>query len=309
MKKFIIPTIVSLILSAFAFSQEKQKPEVDSSNLGEKKKKVEVERPRFPTHWGRPPEIQLKDYRPLPGGFGMGSSTLAYWIKENIEEDAKKGKPEVDPKDPRNIEKETLQALKEGKISKEDAQKKLTSLRKEMAEKGDRKLPKRPQKPELSEEVKEKIAAVKEMEKSIHTEMKAKVEELGKDASREEIKTAVEAFKESNKERFEEIKEKHSSIRENMEANRPPKPERPELTAALKSKVDALKAKQKEMHEAQKKLHQSLKDASKDERKEMITDFKEANKEKHEEIKTQAKEVKKEIRELVETDATRTSDL
>ena len=307
MKKFIIPTIVSLILSAFAFSQEKQKPEVDSSIPG--KKKVEVERPRFPTHWGRPPEIQLKDYRPLPGGFGMGSSTLASWIKENIEEDAKNGKPKVDPKDPRNIEKETLQALKEGKISKGDAQKKLTSLRKEMAEKGDRKLPKRPQKPELSEEVKEKIAAVKELEKSIHTEMRAKVEELGKDASREEIKSAVEEFKESNKERFEEIKEKHSSIREDMEANRPPKPERPELTAALKSKVDALKAKQKEMHEAQKKLHQNLKDATKDERKEMITDFKEANKEKHEEIKAQAKEVKKEIRELVETDATRTSDL
>lgn len=307
MKKFIIPTIVSLILSAFAFSQEKQKPEVDSSIPG--KKKVEVERPRFPTHWGRPPEIQLKDYRPLPGGFGMGSSTLASWIKENIEEDAKNGKPKVDPKDPRNIEKETLQALKEGKISKDDAQKKLTSLRKEMAEKGDRKLPKRPQKPELSEEVKEKIAAVKELEKSIHTEMRAKVEELGKDASREEIKSAVEEFKESNKERFEEIKEKHSSIREDMEANRPPKPERPELTAALKSKVDALKAKQKEMHEAQKKLHQNLKDATKDERKEMITDFKEANKEKHEEIKAQAKEVKKEIRELVETDATRTSDL
>ena len=307
MKKFIIPTIVSLILSAFAFSQEKQKPEVDSSIPG--KKKVEVERPRFPTHWGRPPEIQLKDYRPLPGGFGMGSSTLASWIKENIEEDAKNGKPKVDPKDPRNIEKETLQALKEGKISKDDAQKKLTSLRKEMAEKGDRKLPKRPQKPELSEEVKEKIAAVKELGKSIHTEMRAKVEELGKDASREEIKTAVEEFKESNKERFEEIKEKHSSIREDMEANRPPKPERPELNAALKSKVDALKAKQKEMHEAQKKLHQNLKDATKDERKEMITDFKEANKEKHEEIKTQAKEVKKEIRELVETDATRTSDL
>ena len=88
MKKFTIPTTISIVLSTFAFSQEKQKPEVDSSNLGEKKRKVEVERPRFPTHWGRPPEVQLKDYRPLPGGFGFGSSTLAFWIKENIEKDA-----------------------------------------------------------------------------------------------------------------------------------------------------------------------------------------------------------------------------
>ena len=63
------------------------------------------------------------------------------------------------------------------------------------------------------------------------------------------------------------------------------------------------------MHEAQKTLHQNLKQASKEEREEMITAFKEENKAKHQEIKAQAKEVKEEIRSLVETEATRTSDL
>jgi len=37
----------------------------------------------FPRSWGKPPEIQTKDYRPLPHGYGHGSSTLYHWIMEN----------------------------------------------------------------------------------------------------------------------------------------------------------------------------------------------------------------------------------
>ena len=37
----------------------------------------------FPRNWGKPPEIQTKDYRPLPEGYGHGSSTLYHWITEN----------------------------------------------------------------------------------------------------------------------------------------------------------------------------------------------------------------------------------
>jgi|TARA_R110000751_G_scaffold110053_1_gene207478 hypothetical protein len=37
----------------------------------------------FPRDWGNPPEIQTKDYRPLPFGYGHGSSTLYGWIMEN----------------------------------------------------------------------------------------------------------------------------------------------------------------------------------------------------------------------------------
>ena len=37
----------------------------------------------FPVAWGKPPEIQTKDYRPLPYGYGHGSSTLYGWIMEN----------------------------------------------------------------------------------------------------------------------------------------------------------------------------------------------------------------------------------
>ena len=44
----------------------------------------------FPAHWGAPPLRQTRDLRPLPGGYGRGSGTLARWIGENMEEDKKR---------------------------------------------------------------------------------------------------------------------------------------------------------------------------------------------------------------------------
>ena len=44
-------------------------------------------RKQFPKHWGDPPKRQTRDLRPLPGGYGMGSGTLANWIQENLDRD------------------------------------------------------------------------------------------------------------------------------------------------------------------------------------------------------------------------------
>ena len=46
----------------------------------------------FPKHWGAPPKRQTRDLRPLPGGYGMGSGTLARWIQENLDSDKKNKK-------------------------------------------------------------------------------------------------------------------------------------------------------------------------------------------------------------------------
>jgi polyhydroxyalkanoate synthesis regulator phasin len=290
MKTTILSATLSLLLSAVLFAQKPQRPPLplELKETAEAIRKA-VEAGEITHEEAKQKhEEMIREFKEKKGE-----------LREGIEIN----------KDPRLIEKETLQAVREGKITKEEARKKLDALRKDMADNGERKRPQRPQKPEISDEVKAQIDAVKDLEKALHTEIKVKVNELGKDATREEIKATVESFKESNKDRFEEIKEAHTAIRENIEANRPEKPERPELTEDLKAKVEALHAKRKEMHEAQKELHQNLKVASKEEREEMITAFKDANKAKHEEIKTQAKEVKEEIRSLVETEATRTSDL
>jgi len=44
----------------------------------------------FPAHWGPPPLRQTRDLRILPGGYGRGSGTLARWIQENLDRDAKR---------------------------------------------------------------------------------------------------------------------------------------------------------------------------------------------------------------------------
>ena len=41
--------------------------------------------PSYPAHWGQPPQIQTRDIRELPGGYGMGSGTLASWIQQNLD--------------------------------------------------------------------------------------------------------------------------------------------------------------------------------------------------------------------------------
>ena len=51
-----------------------------------------IARKSFPKHWGPPPRRQTRDLRPLPGGYGMGSSTLASWIRGNMERDRNRDK-------------------------------------------------------------------------------------------------------------------------------------------------------------------------------------------------------------------------
>jgi len=53
-------------------------------------------RAKFPDHWGEQPKMQTRDIRPLPGNFGMGSSTLHGWINSKMAEDEANGLPVAD---------------------------------------------------------------------------------------------------------------------------------------------------------------------------------------------------------------------
>lgn len=58
-----------------------------------KQKESSAQKPKFPKHWGKPPQIQTKDIVKLPGKYGKGSSTLRTWILDKQAADkAKKGK-------------------------------------------------------------------------------------------------------------------------------------------------------------------------------------------------------------------------
>ena len=58
----------------------------------------------YPKHWGNPPNLQTSDYRPLPGGYGFGSSTIAKWIQKNLDNDAKNGVPKLVPGPPVTVD-------------------------------------------------------------------------------------------------------------------------------------------------------------------------------------------------------------
>ena len=50
-------------------------------------KEEEMKAKGYPKHWGNPPRAQTKDLRELPGGYGMGSSTLSKWIQSHLDID------------------------------------------------------------------------------------------------------------------------------------------------------------------------------------------------------------------------------
>jgi len=90
MKYITIPLLIACAFSAVA-ERPKIKPKPEQG-------KPEITRPShkpFPPHWGRPPAVQTKDFKKLPLGFGMGSSTLAKWILDNVKKDkARPPRPE-----------------------------------------------------------------------------------------------------------------------------------------------------------------------------------------------------------------------
>lgn len=57
-----------------------------SSLAAEPRAAGDVKKP-FPAHWGEPPKVQTRDYVPLAGGYGYGSSTLSKWVTMNMEKD------------------------------------------------------------------------------------------------------------------------------------------------------------------------------------------------------------------------------
>ena len=256
----------------------------------------------FPQHWGRPPAIQTKDIRPLPGGFGQGSSTLAGWIDRNIKSDlANSNKPKPEPKRPPVVR------------------------------------PAKPPRPELSDEAKVQLAGIESDKKALMEEMKAKLATLEKDASKEDARKAVEEFKKDNEARFAAIKEAAGKVHEELKAKRPERKERPEPPAAVKAKIAEVKKVEKTLHVARKAVSEKLKEAQ-DElaakiaqakesadkvevadniksliaeqaaaRKAALDEFRAAQKEKHEELKAAQKELRKEVRNTKEEGSSRTS--
>ena len=231
---------------------EKEKPSID---------KPKIEKPHFPRHWGKPPEVQVRDYVKLPGKIGMGSSTLAKWIADNIKRDVDK-KPQPN--------KPTLPVKPQPR-------------------------------PEPSDELKEKMDTHKENHQILQTKLREKIQELGTKPTKEEVRTVVEKFQTDNKDLIDSQKEIGKSIQQWHKDNRPERPKKPEPSVEIKEKMKEVHIKKKELDEIRKTFQQTLKaskDLTKEQREEMIKEFKETNAEKHQAIKEAQKDLQKEIREI-----------
>ena len=274
MKKLIIVALTCGLLNAVAVdTRQQEKPQRENPQV----QKPAKPKPPFPRHWGKPPAIQTRDMVKLPGKFGMGSSTLAKWISDNIKRDVEnrpeKKKPEGEKPD-------------EGKNPNK---------------------PKPPAKPVPPitplppVEIKEKMDSYKETQRELQGGLRSALEALGKKPSREEVRKTLEKFRAENKDTIEAQKELGKTIQEWQKENRPERPKKPEPTAEVKEKLQQVREKQKELDVVKKAFHEKLKDSkelTKDQRAELIKEFKQANADKHKAVKEAQKELQKEIREI-----------
>ena len=269
-------TIGRILPKATSTEVSKEKPTLKIGKIvprEQEKPTVAPEKPRFPKHWGHPPKIQTRDLVPLPAGFGRGSSTLAHWIKENLKEDAKntdkeEGKKKPDPKKP-----------VEGQKPKPPVK------------------PNLPERPEPPKEIKEKIELHKKIQDSLRKGLKEKIDGLGEDATKEEIKKVVEVYRKQNADRIEDATHIGKQIQEWQKENRPERPKRPEPTAEVKEKLATVRLVKNDLDVARKALGQELRGKSKEDSTELIKAFKNAQKERHQELKAAKQDLQKLIRE------------
>ena len=256
----------------------------------------------FPPHWGKPPLAQTKDPRPLPGDFGTGSSTLAHWVERNIKADREKAdKPKPQPKRPPVVR------------------------------------PPAPPRPEISQETKADLAEIEKDKADLFKAMRVELGKLAEGSSKEDVRKAVEAFKEENADKFAEIKAASDKVHEELKAKRPERKKRPEPPAEVKAKIADVKKAEKQIHQARRTVSNELKKAQ-DElaakiaeakknpdkrevaieiknlvaeqtaaRKAALEEFKSEQKAKHEELKAAQKDLRETIRATKEEGASRTS--
>ena len=262
-----IAILLSLSFSAFLLNA------IPQSRIDGEKPQVEKPRPQksFPKHWGSPPRIQVRDMVKLPGKFGMGSSTLASWIRENLKKDAEKKRPE-DKKPENNKPK-----------------------------------PKPPEKPVPPivpippADVKEKMDEYKATQKDLQSGLVEKIKELGKKPTKEAVRKVVEKYQKENANVINSQKELGKEIYDWQKENRPERPKRPEPPKEVKAKIAQVKIAKNSLDIARKSLLQELKGKSKEEKDVLVKEFKQSQKEKHKELKDAQKALAEEVRNRIQT--------
>ena len=239
----------------------------------------------FPEHWGNPPDRQTRDLVQLPGKFGKGSSTLADWIKNNLKRDKEEGNGKK-PKPPR--------PTKPTRKDKESTGEK---------EKGKLERPERPARPEVPEELKTKVESYKEEKEALHQGLRKAIGDIqkiysdkgGNKLTRGAVQRIIKTFNEENKERLEAQKTLAKEIKSGFEANRPERPPKPEVPEAVAGLRDAATEVGKKLQASKKALHTKLKEAKREDHREIIGQFKESQTALMNELKSIHKQIREEM--------------
>ena len=272
-------TIKAIVISSLFISGVELISKTQRPSEAPRVERPEVEKARFPKHWGHPPQIQLRDRVKLPGRFGFGSSTLAKWISENIKRDAEKKsendniKPTPNPK------------------------------------------PKPPVKPvppiapiTPPSDIKEKMKTYESTKRSLESGLRLKIKELGDKPTREQVRKVVDKYKFDNKDLIDSQKEIGKSIHDWRKESAPQRPDRPEPAPEIKEKIEEVKKTEKALVGVREAFHEALrrsKDMTKEDRDSLIKEFKETNAEKHKALKEAQKELQQKIRQIQQDGARR----
>ena len=101
--------ILQAVVLSFDLTRDHISKLIDFTYPSFPRKEVEAaDKKAYPAHWGDPPMIQTRDLRQLPGGYGMGSGTLAKWIAKHMEADKKNMCPPAEGGDEKGGSKEVL---------------------------------------------------------------------------------------------------------------------------------------------------------------------------------------------------------
>jgi cytochrome c556 len=152
----------------------------------------------------------------------------------------------------------------------------------------------RPERPEIPDALKEKMDEFKAQKEALREGMKAAIAELD-NPTRDDIKAAMEAYREANQDILDAHKSLGQEIKAALEELRPERPEKPALSDEAQALIDQQNELKATLDEKKQELKAALENATKEERQALHQAFREENKELAEQLKA----LHQQIREAV----------
>ena len=159
----------------------------------------------------------------------------------------------------------------------------------------------RPDLPELTDELREKIDSYRDEKGALREELRESIAAL-EDPDREEIRETVQAFREENADRIASQRDLATEIREELKdvrGDRPLPPRHRPLPPEFQSRRDDFQAERQALRQDRHEFLESIKDLTGEEREAAIQAFREEQRQRLHEQKELRRELRDQIRDRV----------